>query len=215
MDDKLGNLLLEKGIIAQKQLDRALDYQRSIGGKLGTILVKLGFVKEDQLAKLLADQQDLASVSLKDLTITKELMDLIPREIIEKHEVIPIKKGGGTLTVAMSDPTDFPTIEEIRFVSGLAIDAVLITRSDAQKAINQYFYATEDEAGPSISTKAGMAAATRGASGGHPSTPRAAMPSHTVDDIDVPPGRLMKVIAQLLVDKGIIDYEELKKRSES
>ena len=215
MDDKLGNLLLEKGIIAQKQLDRALDYQRSIGGKLGTILVKLGFVKEDQLAKLLADQQDLVSVSLKDIAVTKELMEVIPREIIEKHEVIPIKKEGGSLTVAMSDPTDFPTIEEIRFVTGLAIDAVLITRTDAQKAINQYFYGSEEDAGPSVSTKAGMAAATRGASGGHSSAPKAAPHGHTIDDIDVPPGRLMKVIAQLLVDKGVIDYEELKKRSES
>jgi type IV pilus assembly protein PilB len=214
MEDKIGEVLVERGIITQKQLDQALDYQRSIGGKLGTILVKLRFVKEEQLTSLLADQQALSSVKLADIEVTKELMDLIPREIVEKHEVIPVKKEGGTLTVAMSDPTDFPTIEEIRFVSGLAIEAVLITRSEAQKAINQYFYGGGSEGAVTASSrgKASLHDITRQARGqGKPSV----APGGTIDDIDAPPGRMMKVIAAMLVEKGVIDLKELKKRAEA
>ena len=207
MDDKIGRVLLERGIISQEQLDRALDYQKSIGGKLGTILVKLRFVKEEQLQDLLADQQDLDSVRLEDIDVTKELMGLIPREIIEKNEVIPIKKEGGTLTVAMPDPTDFPTIEEIRFISGLAIEAVLITRTEAQKAINQYFYAEEPTGVRRIKPGIHDAARDIGA--------QAKPAAGTIDDIDAPPGRLMRVIASMLVEKGVIDLKELKKRAET
>jgi len=214
MEDKIGRALLDKGIISQEQLDRALDYQRSIGGKLGTILVKLRFVKEDQLANLLADQQDLSSVRLQDIEITKELMDLIPREIIEKHEVLPIKRDGGTLTVAMPDPTDFPTIEEVRFVTGLSIEAVLITRTDAQKAISQHYYSADDSAGAGAAkrSRSAMHDVAREMSGkakAPPSGPGA------VEDIDAPPAKLMKVIASMLVEQGVLDHEELKRRAES
>ena len=212
MDDKIGRTLVERGILSQEKLDRALEYQKSIGGKLGTILVKLRFVKEEQLADLLADQQDLSSVKLKDIEVSKELMDLIPREIVEKHEVIPIKRDGGTLTVAMPDPTDFPTIEEVRFITGLAIEAVLITRTDAQKAISGYFYRDEGAGEAGKRAKPSMHDAARGAMGVQP---RPAAGGGTIDEVDAPPARLMKVVISMLVEQGVIDLKELKRRAES
>ncbi len=233
MSDKLGDMLLQAGLISKEQLSSALEYQKAIGGKLGVILVKLNFMKEDRLADFLSQQQKIPVVHLRDRRIDPALMKLIPREVAEKHEILPLSREGDALTVVTPDPTDYPVIDELAFMTGLKIQTVLATRSEVTKALQSFYYggATEQaKAQPAErdGVKAGAEAQQRGAvpaaaaqkRGKAYSTMQTPAPAPLrfaqgpleEKPINVSPDKLARAIAGLLLEKKVISLSELMDR---
>ena len=111
---RLGEVLLEEETITQSQLDEALKVQERDGGFLGQILVTLGFTTQEAVASCLVKQCKIPHLSLLDYEISREVLNIIPRDVCRKHSLIPIDKLGRILTVAMVDPLDLDALQAIR-----------------------------------------------------------------------------------------------------
>lgn len=144
---KLGELLIEAHLIDESQLRAALSNQRAYGGRLGTILVKMGFLKELDMLKLLSKQLNLPMVDLHKVVIEQKIIDLIPLDIAEKYNILPLGikviSGKPILHVAMSDPTNLAAIDTIQFTSGYRIQPVLALDSSLTDFINFYYKGKE------------------------------------------------------------------------
>ena len=140
---KLGEMLLEKGLIDRAQLETALGRQRQWGGRLGVNLVRLGFISEITLLRFLSSQLDFPCADLAKVEISKGVCNLVPKDIVKKFNVMPLQakeKGGKKyLYLAMADPTNIMAIDEIRFRTGLTVKPVLATDSQISKAIEKYY----------------------------------------------------------------------------
>ena len=101
---RLGDLLVAEGLVKEEQLRQALAEQKGKTDKLGSILVRLDFISEEQLIGFLSRQYGIPSITLTNLDIDGETLRLVPAHIAKKYEVLPVKRIGGTLTLAMSDP---------------------------------------------------------------------------------------------------------------
>ncbi len=136
---KLGDVLKEAGLIDESQLQAALTHQRNWGGKIGAILVELGFVKETALAKAISETLRIPYVNLFEPEVPEGIVKLIKPDIAKKYNIMPAKKEGGSLWVAMADPMDIKSLDEIRFVTGLTIKPVLAMASEISDAIRKYY----------------------------------------------------------------------------
>ena len=121
---RIGELLVEGGILSQSQLEQALFAQRKDGRKLGQLLVELGLVSETQLTQTLSRQLSVPWVSLYHVDFSRSLLNLVPREVAERFCLIPIfvrrvRKQGETLYVAMDDPTNEAAIQEVSRAAAL------------------------------------------------------------------------------------------------
>ncbi len=136
---KIGDVLKEAGLIDDFQLGSALSHQRNWGGKLGSILVELGFVQEAELARMLAERLHLPYANLFDPEIPEAIINLIKPEIAKKYQVMPVKKDGKSLVLAMADPMDLEAIDAIRFATGSNITPALAMGSEIGDAIKKYY----------------------------------------------------------------------------
>src|SRR5437762_2206978 len=110
--DKLGEILLREGLITQDQLKKALLEQKNTGMRLGYTLVKLGFVEETEISKMLARQYRMPAVDLSRFEVDPKIIKLLPPDVAIKHTVLPLKREGRTLTVAIADPNNVTAIED-------------------------------------------------------------------------------------------------------
>ena len=136
---KLGDMLKEAGLIDDFQLQSALSHQRSWGGKLGAIFLELEFVREEEVARVIAEKLRIPYVNLFEPEIPEAVIRLIKPEIAKKYQVMPAKKEGGALLLAMSDPLDIQAIDAIRFATGLNIKPSLAMTSEIGDAIKHYY----------------------------------------------------------------------------
>src|SRR5712692_8981442 len=119
---RIGEMLVEAGILSRQQLEEALNAQVIYGGKLGTNLVEHGFVTEEFLTSFLSKQCNVPAVDAKDLEdIPAEVIEMVPRELADRHKVIPFKRDKRRLDVVLLDPTNLKAIDELSFKSGLLI----------------------------------------------------------------------------------------------
>lgn len=137
---KLGELLLEAKVINAAQLASAIAHQRQWGSRLGTALMEKGFVDEETLAKFLSQQRGMPSVVLGTMKIAPEILKKIPRELQEKHCLVPIgvEKVGNreTLVIAMADPSNLQSLDEVKFaIGGGRIKTVIAVEATIKKAI--------------------------------------------------------------------------------
>lgn len=141
MDEKkkLGEMLMEAGLIDTLQLDSALGHQRNWGGKLGSVLVELGFITEENLAGFIEKQLHHPCVGISSITVPKEAVEAVKTDIAKKYTVFPINLEGNTVTLAMMDPTDLRVIDELQFVVGKKIKPALALESEIKKAIRRYY----------------------------------------------------------------------------
>jgi len=114
---RLGEILIEQGLIGLPQLEEALAKQQAEGGFIGEILVRLGFVKQDDIVSCLVKQCKIPHLNLLDYEVTKEVLQIIPKELCLKHNLLPIDKLGRILTIAMVNPFDVEALEEVRKLS--------------------------------------------------------------------------------------------------
>ena len=114
--DKLGDILVREGLITQDQLKKALLEQKTSGMRLGYTLVKLGFIEETEVTKMLARQYRMPAVDLSRFEVDPKILKLLPPDIAIKHTVLPLKREGRTLTIAIADPNNVTAIEDIKFI---------------------------------------------------------------------------------------------------
>jgi type IV pilus assembly protein PilB len=132
-------MLVSSGLITDDQLKKALAAQKSEGGRLGTILVKLGFVQEDKLMTFLSKQYGVPYVDLSRFEINPQVIKHIPAEVAQKYRIMPINRSGATITIAMVDPSNIFAIDDIKFMTGYNVEAVVATEGAIVEAIKKYY----------------------------------------------------------------------------
>ena len=139
MSAKLGEILVRENLISPQHLRQALDYQREHGGRLGYNLVKLGLVSDDTITAVLSRQYGIPSVNLELFNIDDSVLRLIPQEVAQKYSVLPLSRVGATLTLAMVDPTNVFAMDDIKFMTGLNVEPVVVAEASIQTAIARYY----------------------------------------------------------------------------
>jgi type IV pilus assembly protein PilB len=141
--ERLGELLVREGLITREQLQQALQEQRTSGMRLGYMLVKLGFVQETEITKMLARQYRMPAVDLSRFEVDPKIAKLIPAEVAVKHSVLPLKREGRTLTVAMADPTAQGVVEDLKFITRYDIFPVIAGEYTLRTAIERHYEQTD------------------------------------------------------------------------
>jgi type IV pilus assembly protein PilB len=142
MPVRIGELLLKEKRITPAQLQEALNYQKTSGGKLGYNLVKLGFVKDEEITALLSKQYGVPSINLAQFEIDAAIVKLIPAETAQKYQIIPLSRAGATLTIAMTDPTNVFAMDDIKFMTGYNVEPVVASETAVADSIARYYPAT-------------------------------------------------------------------------
>lgn len=140
---RLGDLLIESGLLTQEQLEKALIVQKKTGERLGKVLINLGYVTEESMIEVLEFQLGVPHVDLANMNVSKAVASAIPASLAERYQVIPIKKNGKKLTIAMVDPTNFYALDDIRMVSGCDVEAVIAAEREIMRAINESYGVSE------------------------------------------------------------------------
>ncbi|MFN2529743.1 MAG: type IV-A pilus assembly ATPase PilB [Pyrinomonadaceae bacterium] len=139
MSAKLGEILVRENLISPQHLREALEYQREHGGRLSFNLVKLGMVSDDMITAVLSRQYGIPSVNLDLFHIDDSVLRLIPQEVAQKYFVLPLSRVGATLTLAMVDPTNVFAMDDIKFMTGLNVEPVVVAEASIQAAIAKYY----------------------------------------------------------------------------
>ncbi|MGV1098227.1 GspE/PulE/PilB domain-containing protein [Thiovibrio sp. JS02] len=135
---QLGQLLLEKKLVTQDQINEALRLQVSGGRRLGYLLIKMGYLNDEQLLKALAEQLEVPIINI-DEKFSNEVRSAVPRYLCQKYSLIPLgRKNHNILSVAMADPMDRQAIEDIENYTNLVVEASLAKHNEIDRAIKQY-----------------------------------------------------------------------------
>jgi len=140
---RIGDLLVREGLVSQEQLDQALIEQRSSGARLGYVLVKLGFVLEIEITKMLARQYHVPAVDLSQFEVDKKIIKLVPPEVALKHTILPLKRDGRSLTVAMAEPGNMQIVDDLKFITRCDIVPVIAGEYTLRTAIEKYYEQTD------------------------------------------------------------------------
>jgi type IV pilus assembly protein PilB len=168
MSAKLGEILVRENLISPQHLREALDYQREHGGRLGFNLVKLGLVSDDMITAVLSRQYGIPSVNLELFQIDSQVLHLIPQEVAQKYSVLPLSRVGASLTLAMVDPTNVFAMDDVKFMTGLNVEPVVVAEASIQQAISKYYGTSKEiELSSSVVDEVVFdAAVTKSANGG-------------------------------------------------
>ena len=142
--ERLGDLLVREGLITREQLDKALQEQKQNGTRVGYNLVKLGFIAETELTKMLARQFKMPAVDLSRFEVDPRIAKLIPADLAIKHLVLPLKRDGRTLTVAMADPTNLGVLDDLKFITRYDIFPVIGGEFTLKSAIDKLYENSAD-----------------------------------------------------------------------
>src|SRR5919197_1522567 len=137
---RLGDLLVADGLLTTAQLQKALGEQRGSTEKLGSILIKLGFINEEQLIGFLSRQYGVPSITLAQLEIDPAVLRLVPAPIARKYEVIPVRKMGNSLALAMADPTNVFALDDIAFMTNLQVLPLVASQTAVRKALDRPYW---------------------------------------------------------------------------
>jgi type IV pilus assembly protein PilB len=136
---RLGDRLVAEKLISTDQLQKALAEQKGSAEKLGTILVRLNFITEDSLVAFLSKQYAIPAITVAQVDPDPDVLKLVPEQIAKKHGVLPIKRMGNTLTLAMADPTNVFALDDVGFMTGLQIQPVVASEAAIRKAFERLY----------------------------------------------------------------------------
>ncbi|MCU0658434.1 MAG: type IV-A pilus assembly ATPase PilB [Polyangiaceae bacterium] len=142
--NRLGELLVREKLISLQQLRQAQDEQKRSGKNLGFALAKLGYISDAEITDFLANQYRIRAVNLDEYEVDREVLKLVPKEVCEKHKVLPLTRANSSLIVAMADPTNLHALDDIKFLTGYNVDPCIASENSIQQAIERYY-----NAGPS------------------------------------------------------------------
>ncbi|HCT58379.1 MAG TPA: type II secretion system protein GspE [Gemmatimonas aurantiaca] len=142
--DRLGDLLVREGLLSRENLTKALQEQSAYPGqRLGLTVVRLGMVPETEVVRMLARQYRMPAVDLARFEVDTRLLKLIPAELASKHTVLPLKRDGRQLTVAIADPTAMAVVDDLKFITRYDIVPVLAGEYSMRAAIEKHYEANE------------------------------------------------------------------------
>ena len=136
---RIGELLVREKMLSLQQLQQAQDEAKRTGKRLGATLARLGYVDDQRLTQFVAKQYSLPSINLSEIEIDAAVLKLVPREICEKHQVIPVRRNGPTLVVAMADPSNIYAIDELKFLTQYNIEPVVASEQGLEAALSRYY----------------------------------------------------------------------------
>jgi type IV pilus assembly protein PilB len=139
MPVRIGELLLKERRITPAQLQEALNYQRTHGGKLGANLVKLGYVKDEEITALLSKQYGVPLIALDQFEIDPAVIKFVPAETVRKYQIVPLSRNGATLTIAMTDPTNVFAMDDVKFMTGYNVEPVVASETAVIDSIDKYY----------------------------------------------------------------------------
>ncbi|KKL67039.1 hypothetical protein LCGC14_2138970 [marine sediment metagenome] len=136
----LGQILKKRGVITEAQLNKALAMQKELSLKLGEAITRLGVTTPEEIINGLAEQFGSKVVNPLDISIPDDVINTVPKAVVRKYNIIPVEKQKKTLTVAISDPLDISTLEDLHFKLNVNIEYVLATSHNIEEAIKKYYY---------------------------------------------------------------------------
>jgi len=211
MSAKLGEILVRENLISPQKLREALDHQREHGGRLGFNLVKLGLVSDDMITAVLSRHYGIPSVNLELFNIDTAVLRLIPQEVAQKHAVLPLSRVGATLTLAMVDPTNVFALDDVKFMTGLNVEPVVVAEGSVQQAIAKYYGTSREIELAASSDEATLDKLARnGGNNGHGSITNADLVSLDSIDFDTEATGDVEVVE----DNEEIDLSTLSRMSE-
>ncbi len=142
---RLGSILRALGVVNNDQLKEALTYQQENGGRLGEVLLEMEYATSVQVTQALARQFSLPYVDVSKGEIPEEVIASVPASVVEERNILPIKKTNRSLLVAMTDPLDLVTIEDLRFLLGTEVDCALTAPESMEAAIKKYYDIEKDD----------------------------------------------------------------------
>ncbi|HEY4743326.1 MAG TPA: type IV-A pilus assembly ATPase PilB [Desulfuromonadaceae bacterium] len=138
---RLGEILVKNNLITREQLAAALEEQKLSGGqfRLGSILIKQNLINEQELTSFLSKQYGVPTINLADYDIDPAIARIIPLDVVQKYQLVPVNRAGATLIVAVSDPSNLFAIEDIKFMTNYNVEVVVASESDIKTAIDKYY----------------------------------------------------------------------------
>ncbi len=143
--DRLGDVLIQEGLVTREQLSQALAEQRTAGTRLGYALVKLGLVQEVEITRLLARQYRMPAVDLSRFEVDPRIIKLIPAEVAIKNCVLPLKREGRTLTVAMADPLNQGLLQDLKFITRFDLFPVIAGEYTLRSLIEKHYESSDQQ----------------------------------------------------------------------
>ena len=143
--DRLGDILVKEGLLSREKLAQALTEHRSSGMPLGFIVAKQGLVPEVEITRIVARQLRVPAVDLSRFEVDSKILKLIPADIAKRHIVLPLKREGRTLTVAMANPTDQVLLQELRFITRYDLFPVFAGEFSLRTLIDKYYDASDQQ----------------------------------------------------------------------
>jgi type IV pilus assembly protein PilB len=222
---KLGELLIQAGLLSESQLRSALGEHRWWGHPLGVTLVRMGFVSEAALTRALASQLQLPIVTLSGKEIDLEVLELLPGDWALKNHVVPLftreEAGQQTLFLGIGDPTDLEILEQVQALVGIPARAVVIAPSELEEALQRFYGAPKESPKPDALTEEpdilGASPANEA-----PAVSTSQLPSLSeANPVGLQPPSdpsakqtrsVLKALAQLMIEKGLIEQRELNER---
>ncbi len=139
MNERIGELLVQKNLLTPEQLQQAKSEAQATGSRLGLQLTKMGMVEESDLAEFLSNQYGVPSITLDDFEIDPSVVALVPEDVAQKHTIIPVNRAGSTLIIATADPSNIFAIDDIKFITGYNVEAVVAAEEPIRRAIETYY----------------------------------------------------------------------------
>ncbi len=143
-------ILIRQGIISPEQLAEAVEMSEESGMKLPDALTRLGYASGDEVIRAMAEQHGREYVNLSEVAIPPSVVELVPESVARENAVLPLAEGDGHLTVIVSDPLDFETIDKLRFILNRQIEIALAPRESILEAINRHYGQTVGESADSM-----------------------------------------------------------------
>lgn len=155
---KLGEILIDAGLLDDKTLQEALQNQKINKKKIGQALVDLGILDDEQIAKALSSQLRIPFIRLNDVTIPKEIIDLVPQDMAENYLLIPVKEVKKQLVIAMANPLEFSALDDLRFMTRMPIFVTVSPQNEILSAIRKYYprRGLDQELGPDLGLPDGL-----------------------------------------------------------
>ena len=139
LKEKIIKIFVEQKLIKEPDLAKALEVQRQKGGSLSDILVEMGCISKNDLMVALSNELGIPPINLSRYKIDPNVVQLIPKKIAKRYQMVPISKMGNTLVVAMVDPLNVLALDDIKAITGYSISPIITADSDIKNALNQYY----------------------------------------------------------------------------
>jgi type IV pilus assembly protein PilB len=142
-DNRLGELLVREKLISLAQLRQAQDEQKKTNTTLSYALARIGVISDREITDFLSQQYRVETINLEEFDIDEDVVKLVPKDVCQRHGLIPVSRAGSSLIVAMSDPSNLHAVDDIKFLTGYNVEPVVAPITSIEKAISRY-YATPE-----------------------------------------------------------------------